>query len=79
MEIHEKDNVLYKLNGEHVQRSKLRIETRLKLLACWNPSKYGNKTILQGDKDNPLQAEVKFDVFGEVLKNLQLNRQLKEK
>lgn len=33
----------YKLNGEHVQRSKLRIETRLKLLACWNRSEYGSK------------------------------------
>lgn len=32
------------INAEHVQRSKLRIETRLKLLACWNPKKYGNKT-----------------------------------
>lgn len=31
------------LNSEHVQRSKLRIETRLKLLAKWNPKKYGDK------------------------------------
>lgn len=31
------------LNGEHVQRSKLRIETRLKLLAKWHPKKYGEK------------------------------------
>ena len=31
------------LNGEHVQRSKLRIETRLKLLAKWNPRKWGEK------------------------------------
>ena len=31
------------VNGEHIQRSKLRIETRLKLLACWNPRKYGAK------------------------------------
>lgn len=30
-------------NAEHVQRSKLRIETRLKLLAKWNPKKYGDK------------------------------------
>lgn len=30
-------------NSEHVQRSKLRVETRLKLLACWASSKYGNK------------------------------------
>jgi hypothetical protein len=31
------------LNQEHVQRSKLRVETRLKLLAKWNPKKYGDK------------------------------------
>ena len=30
-------------NVELVQRSKLRIETRLKLLAKWNPKKYGEK------------------------------------
>lgn len=33
----------YVLNGEHVQRSKLRIETRLKLLAKWHPKRYGEK------------------------------------
>lgn len=33
----------WQLNGEHVQRSKLRIETRLKLLAKWSPKKYGDK------------------------------------
>ena len=33
----------WQLNGDHVQRSKLRIETRLKLLAKWNPKKYGDK------------------------------------
>lgn len=30
-------------NAEHVQRSKLRIETRLKLLAKWDPKRYGEK------------------------------------
>lgn len=33
----------WKLNGDHVQRSKLRIETRLKLLAKWDPKRYGEK------------------------------------
>lgn len=33
----------WQLNGEHVQRSKLRVETRLKLLAKWSPKKYGDK------------------------------------
>lgn len=31
------------LDSEHVQRSKLRIETRLKLLSKWSPKKYGDK------------------------------------
>lgn len=32
-----------KVNKEFVARSKLRIETRLKLLAKWHPKKYGEK------------------------------------
>ncbi len=31
------------LDAEHVQRSKLRIETRLKLLAKWDPKRYGDR------------------------------------
>jgi hypothetical protein len=30
-------------DAEHVQRSKLRVETRLKLLAKWDPKRYGEK------------------------------------
>lgn len=46
----------YKLNGEHIQRSKLRIETRLKLLAKWNPKKWGEKVDLNHgvQPENPL-------------------------
>lgn len=29
---------------DHISRSKLRIETRLKLLAKWDPKRYGDKT-----------------------------------
>jgi len=32
------------VDGEVIQRAKLRIETRIKLLAKWNPKKYGDKT-----------------------------------
>ena len=31
------------VNQEHIQRSRLRVDTRLKLLAKWNPKKYGDK------------------------------------
>jgi len=45
-------------NSEHVQRSKLRIETRLKLLACWDPRRYGQKvqTELTGANGGPIQT-----------------------
>ena len=36
MEKNDPGNPGYALNGEHVQRSKLRVETRLKLLAKWS-------------------------------------------
>lgn len=54
MEKQDKDgkNIGWQLNGEHVQRSKLRIETRLKLLSKWNPKKYGDKVELSGPGEN---------------------------
>ncbi len=37
------DEAAMKYDAEHVQRSKLRVETRLKLLAKWDPKRYGDK------------------------------------
>lgn len=46
-------------DSEHVQRSKLRIETRLKLLAKWDPKRYGDKVALTGgsEEDAPVQFQ----------------------
>lgn len=35
-----------RVNAEHINRSRLRVDTRLKLLAKWNPKKYGDTTKL---------------------------------
>lgn len=35
------------VDRDHIQRSKLRVETRLKLLAKWYPTKYGDKLGLE--------------------------------
>ncbi len=43
-----------------VQERKLRIETRLKLLAKWNPRKWGDGLTVRGDKDNPVQTETRY-------------------
>jgi len=54
---------------------KLQIETRLKLLAKFNPKKYGDKITHAGDDVNPVVIENNMSVFGELLKNIKLQRQ----
>jgi len=55
---HGKIEVTRVVDTEHIQRSKLRIETRLKLLAKWKPEKYGDKTIIAGDANGaPIKTE----------------------
>jgi len=57
---------------------KLQIETRLKLLAKWNPKKYGERQILAGDKDSPLQIDSSLDAkFAALISNIQLTLQSK--
>ena len=56
------------LSSAYIAWQRNRVDTRLKLLACWSPAKYGNRTVVAGDDKNPLVVEASFDVFGEVLK-----------
>jgi hypothetical protein len=51
MEQHDREgeSVGWKVNGEHVLRSKLRIETRLRLLAKWDPRRYGDSKRIEVD------------------------------
>ena len=56
---------------------KLQIETRLKLLAKFNPKKYGDRAILAGDADNPLQVNIQAtEMFDSILKNAEMTRQI---
>ena len=68
----------WQVNGDNIQRSKLRIETRLKLLAKFNPKKYGDKVVHAGDDVNPVIIENNHNVFGELLKNLKMQRQAEQ-
>lgn len=55
---------------------KLQIETRLKLLAKWNPKKYGDKVQVGGDPENPLTVKNEaMDILAAAVKNLELKRQ----
>lgn len=44
------------VDTDHIQRSKLRIDTRLKLLAKWNPRKWGERIQHANDPADPLPA-----------------------
>lgn len=57
---------------------KLQIETRLKLLAKWNPKKYGDRVALAGDAENPIkiEAETQADkLINALLQNAELRKQ----
>ena len=58
---------------------KLQIETRLKLLAVWDPKRYGNKVQLGGDGGAPIkvEAQVEADTYlAAILKNTELHKQV---
>lgn len=43
---------------EKPESRKVRIDTRLKLLAKWDPKRYGDKQLVGSDPDNPLPSGV---------------------
>lgn len=57
------DEKALQFNGEHVQRSKLRIDTRLKLLAKFNPKRWGDKVSqeISGPGGGPVQTVTRVE------------------
>lgn len=51
------------VDHDHIQRSKLRIDTRFKLLAKWNPKKWAERQVLAGDANNPLTFTGKLETI----------------
>lgn len=49
------------MDKEWVARSKLRVETRLKLLAKWDPKRYGERLAIAGDDTSPLNITISKD------------------
>lgn len=59
------------LNGEHVQRSKLRVDSRKWALGRMNPKKYGDKTFIGGVDDAPVKVQNTIDVSNLSLEELE--------
>lgn len=66
-----------RIDSGYVQLIKARAEIKLKLLAKWNPKRYGDRVQLAGDADNPLKAQVDVSLFDTLLTTLETRRQSK--
>jgi hypothetical protein len=62
-----------RIDSGYVQLIKARAEIKLKLLAKWNPKKYGDRTVLAGDAQMPVVVQSEAtEELKEILKNLEL-------
>ena len=64
MDTNDDDNPGYRLNGENIQRSRLRVESRKWLMSKQKPKKYGDKTQqeVSGPNGGPIETENKWIV-----------------
>jgi len=63
-----------RVDSGYVQLIKARADIGLKLLAKWNPKRYGDRVALAGDAESPLKIEADLTVFDTVLKGLEQSR-----
>lgn len=68
-----------RVDSGYVQWQKAKAEIGLKLLAKWNPKRYGDRVALAGDAENPLQVNVNTEVFDTILQNIESTRQTAKK
>jgi len=57
----EPENPGYAINGEHVSRSRLRLDTRKWALAKALPKIFGDKTVVVGDENSPVHVKQTID------------------
>ena len=60
MERNGEDDAGWQANGEHIQRSRLRIDTRKWLLSKALPKVYGDKITHSNDPESPMPAVVQY-------------------
>jgi hypothetical protein len=68
-----------RIDPGYVQWQKAKAEIGLKLLAKWNPKRYGDRVQLAGDNESPLKIHVESEadkLMSALLTNIELKRQL---
>lgn len=68
-----------RVDAGHVAWIRVQADIKLKLLAKWNPKRYGDRVEVSGDAQNPLVIKEKVTIFDQIMENTLLARQLKQK
>lgn len=66
-----------RIDSGYVQLVKARAEITLKMLAKWNPKRYGDRVAIAGDAANPLKIEAEIEA-GKLLEAILTNAELKK-
>jgi hypothetical protein len=66
------------VRADDVNARRLKVETRLKLLAKWRPDKYGDKTIITGDANGaPIKTEdANSNRLFELIRNIEMSKRV---
>jgi hypothetical protein len=73
------DKGIARIDSGHVNWMRLRIDSRKWIAAKLKPKKYGDRQILAGDSDNPVEIKADLAVFDTMLQTVELGRQAKGK
>ena len=78
--VYDKDGELIRidLSSAYIAWQKQRIDARKWNASKQRPKKYGDKITHSGDDESPVVIENNMNVFGELLKNLKMQRQSEE-
>nr|WP_206734938.1 MULTISPECIES: hypothetical protein [unclassified Bosea (in: a-proteobacteria)] len=56
------ENEAWLVNGEHIQRSKLRLDARKWMASKLQPKKYGDKVALTGGSGGPIETVTRIEL-----------------
>jgi nitrogen fixation-related uncharacterized protein len=73
------DKGISRVDGGWVTWQKNRVDARKWVASKLKPKKYGERQVLAGDADNPLEVKVESTIFDTLLSNLELTNQAKSK
>ena len=73
------DKGISRVDGGWVTWQKNRVDARKWVAAKLKPKKYGERQVLAGDAENPLEVKVESTIFDTLLHNLELTKQAKSK